>query len=127
MNLFGWKQIYAPRVLAWHDRQTTKSLSGGFTEFRKSRQQIPLNKRRLEWKNLRFTMIKNEYIINCLKDFFYIAKRELTMLAYLLIYEPAVLSEVSVVLKNIPKMLKKRNAIMRRAVAAPARMREWYE
>ncbi|KKR37324.1 MAG: hypothetical protein UT69_C0008G0053, partial [Candidatus Yanofskybacteria bacterium GW2011_GWE1_40_10] len=70
---------------------------------------------------------KNEYIINCLKDFFYIAKRELTMLAYLLIYEPAVLSEVSVVLKNIPKMLKKRNAIMRRAVAAPARMREWYE
>ncbi|KKR35933.1 MAG: Glycosyl transferase family protein, partial [Candidatus Yanofskybacteria bacterium GW2011_GWE1_40_10] len=54
MNLFGWKQIYAPRVLAWHDRQTTKSLSGGFTEFRKSRQQIPLNKRRLEWKNLRF-------------------------------------------------------------------------
>lgn len=127
MNLFGWKQVYAPRVLAWHDRQTTKSLSGGFSQFRESRQQIPLNKRRLEWRNIRFTMIKNEYIINCLKDFFYMAKRELAMLAYLLIYEPAVLVEVGTVLKNIPKMLKKRSAIMRRAVVTPIEIHRWYE
>ncbi|MEK7154024.1 MAG: glycosyltransferase, partial [Patescibacteria group bacterium] len=29
MRLFGWKQVFAPKVIAWHDRQTTKALAGG--------------------------------------------------------------------------------------------------
>ncbi len=64
MRVFGWKQIFVPDVIAWHDRQTTKNLRKTFGDFIKIRRQIPLKKRRLEWRNIRFTISKNDYTIN---------------------------------------------------------------
>jgi len=127
MNLFGWKQVFDPSVVAWHDRQTTKALRKNWTDFIKIRRQIPLRKRQLEWLNIRFTIIKNDYIINILKDLPRILKREITMTVYLAIFEPAVLLKIPVFLRLLPRMLKKRKEIMKRAVVKSEDIRRWFE
>ncbi len=125
MRVFGWKQIFVPEMIAWHDRQTTKNLRKTFADFLKTRRQLPLRKRRLEWRNIRFTIIKNDYIINILKDLPFILKREVMMLGYLVIFEPKVFGEVPTFLKLLPKILLKRKQIMKRRVAGPEEIRKW--
>ncbi|MEK9157626.1 MAG: glycosyltransferase family 2 protein [Patescibacteria group bacterium] len=115
LNLAGWEQHYVPSVIAWHDRQTTKRTSSSFTDFVKLRRTIPLRKRRLEWRNIRCTIIKNDYIINILKDLPQILVREVAMTAYLLIFETAVLTQIFSLAKLLPKMLRKRRVILSRA------------
>ena len=127
MRVFGWKQLFVPHVIAWHDRQTTKNLRKTFTDFLKTRRRLSLQKRRLEWRNIRFTIIKNDYTINILKDLPYILKREIMMLGYLIIFEPKVLAEVPTLLRLLPKMLRKRKEIMKRRVANHREMRKWFE
>ncbi|KKR13414.1 MAG: Glycosyl transferase family 2 [Parcubacteria group bacterium GW2011_GWC1_39_29] len=126
MNMFGWKQIFVPDAIAWHDRKTTKSLSGGFSEFCNIRRQIPIAKRRLEFRNIRWAIIKNDYAINILKDMVYIVRRELLMLAYLFLFEPKVLIEIPMMLGKLPKILKKRKQVMRLAKTSPERIRTWF-
>lgn len=126
MNLFGWKQVFEPSVIARHDRQTTKKLHKGFSDFRAIRRTIPLRKRQLEWKNIRFTILKNDYIINILKDLPCILKREVSMFVYLLIFEPRVLAEISSFFRLTPRMLKKRSVIMKRAVRSPKDINKFF-
>ncbi len=126
MRVFGWKQLFVPSVVAWHDRQTTKNLRKTFADFLKIRSQVPLRKRRLEWRNIRFTIIKNDYTINILKDLPYILKREIMMLGYIVIFEPKVLGEVPTFLRLLPKILRKRAQVMKRRIASPEEMRKWF-
>ena len=127
MNLFSWKQVFVPSVVAWHDRQTTKKLRGNFRDFLAIRRTIPLRKRQLEWKNIRFTIIKNDYIINILKDLPYVVKREVMMLGYLIFFEPKVLLEIPSFLRLLPHMIGKRKEIMRKAKVNPVGIREYFK
>ena len=127
MNLFGWKQIFAPNVMAWHDRQTTKTLKKNYKDFIKIRKKIPIKKRGLDWKNSRFTIIKNDYIINVLKDLPWIFKRELMLFGYIAFFEPKVLLEIPVFLKMFPKMLGKRKEVMKKATVPPAQIHKWFQ
>jgi GT2 family glycosyltransferase len=112
LRLAGWSQRYEPSLIAWHDRQTTKQTSRSFKNFAAIRRAIPLRKRRLEWRNIRCTIIKNDYIINILKDIPYILIREIAMTGYLLIYEPQVFSELPKLIRLLPRMLRKRREIL---------------
>lgn len=128
MRLLGWKEIFAPTVIAWHDRQTTKSLKKSWLDyiFRvPMRRQIPIKKRRLDWRNMRFTYIKNDYIINIQKDLPWILTREISVLGYAVLFEPGVLKEVPNLIKFLPKMLRKRKEIMSKALISPKEIRKW--
>lgn len=130
MRLFGWKQIFAPNVIAYHDRSTTKgyskSLKNYFERVEKRRKIDPL-KRRLDWRNVRFTIIKNDYIINVLKDLPYILAREIGVLGYTILFEPEILFEIGNFMKYLPKMIKNRKTIMQQAKLSPDEMRKWFE
>ncbi|MBX4190378.1 glycosyltransferase family 2 protein [Candidatus Parcubacteria bacterium] len=126
LNLKGWKQVFDPAVIAWHDRQTTKRKRNGILDFYKIRREIPLHKRRLEWRNIRFTILKNDYIINILKDLGKILPREIAMTLYLLIFEPQVLAEIPTFLRLLPRMLKKRHLILSGAQLKPHEIHMWF-
>ena len=126
LNMAGWEQRYEPSVVAWHDRQTTKQTSGGLVNFIAIRRVIPLRKRRLEWRNIRCTIIKNDYIINILKDILYILPREIAMTLYLLIFETAVLAELPSLVRLLPRMLKKRKEIMKRTKVSPTQIHSYF-
>jgi GT2 family glycosyltransferase len=126
LQILGWDQIFIPSMIAWHDRQTTKRISGSKRDFIKMRREIPAKKRRLDWRNVRFTIIKNDYIINILRDLPYVLRRELSILGYMILFEPSVLLEIPVLIKNIPSLLKDRREIMKKAKRSAEEMRSWY-
>ena len=130
MRLFGWKNFLIPKAVMWHDRSTTKGLKKTWTDYFKRikiRQQIPIKKRRLDWRNTHFAIIKNDFRINLLKDLPYILKRELLVLGYTVLFEPQVLLEIPKLLKLIPEMLQKRKEIMKRAKIKPEEIRKWFK
>ena len=126
IRLFGWKEVFDPDVVAWHDRQTTKTLKKNRGDFIRLRRAIPIKKCGLDWRNTRWTVIKNDYIINILKDLPAILSREIQMAGYILLFEPAVLLEIPKFVVLLPKMLMRRRVIMKRATVKPAEMRKWF-
>ena len=128
MRLFGWKQVFAPNVVAWHARQTTKSVKKSWSDYITRvpvRKQIPIKKRRLDWRNTRWTLVKNDYMINILRDLPWIISREIAVLGYAVLFEPGVLKEIQTFFKYLPEMIQKRKEIMRRTVATPKEIRRW--
>lgn len=125
MTLLGHRQIFAPDVIAWHDRSTTKGTAAtpviGQLSRLVVRHAIPLKKRRLDWSNVRFTIIKNEYILNFLRDLPYIVVREIATLGYTILFEPRALWEAGRFLRLLPTMLRRRRRVMARA-QVPARV-----
>jgi len=130
MNLIGYRQVFVPAAVAWHDRSTTKGAARtpvlGQLRRRAIRSQIPLMKRRLDWSNVRFTIIKNDYIINILRDLPWIAVRELATFAYTVLFEPAVLREAGRFFSLLPRMLRRRHQVMRMAVVPSAVIHRWF-
>jgi len=129
MRILGWKEIFAPDVIAWHDRQTTKTLKKTWSDYFKRvpvRRQIPIKKRRLDWRNTRWTFVKNDYIINILKDLPWVVFREIAVLGYAILFEPGILKEIPVFFKYLPKMLRKRKEIMKKATVSPKEIRRWF-
>ena len=126
MRLFGWKEVFDPEVIAWHDRQTAKTLNKNFSDLVKIRRAVPIKKRGLDWRNTRWTILKNDYIINILRDLPSILKREVLMAGYIILFEPAVLLEIPKFLLFLPRMLARRKEIMKRATAKPAEIRKWF-
>lgn len=127
MRLLGWSSWYEPSVVAWHDRQTTHKLSGNYREFIKERKEIPALKRMLDLRNQRLTFIKNDFWVNILLNAPWFLKRELFLFIYVLIWERTSLIAYLQILKLLPKMLKKRNLIMKRRVVKARDMRKWFK
>jgi GT2 family glycosyltransferase len=125
MRLFGWKQFFAPKAVAWHDRQTTKALAGGWREFIKIRKTVPAFKRRLDWRNTTLAIIKNDFTVNFLHDLPFIFWRQLRLWGYFLLFEPFMFPEIFRVAKSLPKMLKRRGEIMKKARVPAGEMRKW--
>ena len=128
LRLFGWKQIYVPTVIAYHDRKTTKALAGGnWREFIKIRKTIPMFKRRLDWRNTTLAVIKNDFAVNFLRDLPFIFWRQLRLWGYFLLFETSMILEIFRVAKMLPKMLKRRGEIMGKARVSAKEMRDWFE
>ena len=128
MGLFGWKQVFAPAAIAYHDRQTTKALAGGgWREFIKLRKRVPMFKRRLDWRNTTLAVIKNDFAVNFLRDLPFIFWRQLRLWGYFLLFETSMILEIFRVAKALPKMLKRRSEIMRKARVSAKEMRDWFE
>ena len=127
MRLFGWKQVYAPLAVAWHDRKTTKQLAdGSWKNFIKIRKTVPLFKRQLDWRNTIFTIIKNDLTANFLKDLPYILWRQIKLWGYFLFFETSMFFEIFRVAKMLPKMLKRRSEIMQKRKVSAKEMAKWF-
>jgi len=125
IRLFGWKEVFAPKVIAYHDRQTTKALGGGWQRFMKIRKTVPMFKRQLDWRNTTLAIIKNDFALNFICDLPWILWRQLRLWGYFLLFEPTMILEIFGVAKLLPKMLKRRSEIMMRAKVSAREMRKW--
>lgn len=126
MRLMGWGSWYDPSVIAWHDRQTTHKLSGGYKEFIRQRRAVPDFKRKLDLQNQRLSFIKNGFWVNMVVYAPWFLKRELFLFVYVLIWERSSLAAYWNILKMAPKMLKKRSRIMKKKKISAKDMRKWF-
>jgi len=127
MRILGWKSYFSPKILAWHDRQTTKRLKKNKKDFIQLRRGVTSKKKMLDWRNQRLAMVKNEYSCKFLKDFPYFFIREVQLLIYFLFFEQSSLFGIFGFLKLLPKMLKKRNWIMKRKKMSPKEIEKWFQ
>lgn len=127
LRLFGWKSFFAPDVIAYHDRSTTKRLSKGRWDFIKMRRELPALKKRLDWQNTQLTFLKNDICANVVKDFFPFFKRQFSLFIYFLIFEQSTLLAIPKILLMLPRMLKKRRYIMKNKKASAEEMGRWFK
>lgn len=129
MTLLGWRQVLVPGARGWHDRSTTKETGRGILgrlRRRHVRGAIAPEKRRLDWANLRFTIIKNDHILNVLRDLPWILGWEALVQGYLLLCEPRTLGAWGRFLRLTPLMLRRRRTVMRRARLTADQMHRFF-
>lgn len=120
----GWKSIYNPKAILWHDRTSSKSISGGWKEFRKTRKSQSLWMRKISWRNMWLAFIKNLPFSSFFKIPF--LKRQIKFSFYLFFFEPMVLLAKFQIIKLLPKMIKKRRIIMDFRKIDNAEMVKWF-
>lgn len=126
LRLLGWKNYYNYKMVCCHDRQTTKRLSAGRLDFIRQRKQISSLKRKLDFRNMFLTLLKNDFFLLFLGDFWYILWREVQFCLYVLFFEWTTISAYSEILKLTPKMFKKRKEIMRKKKAGIKEIKKWF-
>lgn len=113
-QLFGWKCLYYPHIVAYHGRGTgiydRETIFGTL----KYRDKLSKFQKYHAYKNQRLMQLKNETLEGFLKDFVWIIGKEILHFAYMLFREPFLFKSLLVAIGQIPKMLKKRKEIMRR-------------
>jgi GT2 family glycosyltransferase len=127
LALFGWRQVFAPAAVGWHDRSTTHTgASGPVSRLRRvpQRRSIPLEKRILGWTNMRFAIVKNDRTSDLLRDLPWILAHEILVLGYMLAFEPGALTGLKRFARLLPSMLRRRRAVQARARAD---LRAWID
>lgn len=127
MHLLGWKNYFAPEVIAWHERQTTKRLSKGRWDFIRQRKTLPKKKRMLDWANTRLTFVKNDLGLLVWPDIAKFLNREVQLFIYILIFEPyTIIVGLPRFIRYLPRAIKKRREIMRRKKTSVKEIKKWY-
>lgn len=113
MNLLGWKCVYVPAAVATHGRgwKTT------------SRKDVPKSVRRHSFKNHYLTILKNDDPVNMLIHLPWVAFYDLKLFVYALLREPFLFGAIRDIIKLMPKMSDRRDAVMVRRKVGPAAMR----
>lgn len=126
LRLFGWKNYYNHRMICYHDRKTTKRLSSTALDFIKQRKEIPPLKKKLDFRNLHLTLLKNDFFLHFLKDFWYIFWREFRLYFYILFFERSTLPAFCEILKLSSRIFKKRKEIMVKEKVSPQDIEKWF-
>jgi GT2 family glycosyltransferase len=119
LSLYGHRQVFLPTAVAWHDRSTTKGTAQTLSDHVdriSPRARIPVMKRRLDYVNVRTTILKNDLFINLILDAPWIIAREIATILYMILLEPQVLPAIFQFFRRIPSTLAKRQKVLRHAV-----------
>lgn len=111
LNRAGFRNIYAPRGVAYHGRTAGQSKGGYFHlwHFISHHKKVPPMIRQLNYKNHILMYLKNARFI--LHPAFIM--REIAMLGYVLVFEPSTLKVVPQLFRQLPGILKKRGSFKR--------------
>lgn len=125
LRLYGWKAIYAPSVLAYHERGAGESASKKSLEILRERKSISLFAKKISFKNQRLMQIKNEILSSYIKDFPLIFWKEIRSWGYVILFERKILKCIPDLLKQMPKAFRQRKVIMRNRRVGAREMRKW--
>lgn len=126
LRLYGWKAVYAPNVVAYHERGAGESASRKSWEILKERKKISLFSKRLSFKNQRLMQIKNEILSLYFKDLPWIFWKEVRAWGYVLLFEPKILTGLKQFFRQTPKAWRQRKIIMKKRRASAKAMARWF-
>lgn len=127
LHLLGWTNFFAPQVIAWHERQTTKRLSKSKWDFIRQRKTLPNRKKMYDWVNTHLTFVKNDIGLLIWPDIAKFLSREIQLFIYILFFEPyTTIIGFPRFIKYLPRAIKKRREIMKRRKISVGEMKRWY-
>lgn len=112
LNRAGLLNVYVPEAVAYHGRAAGSS-RGGYLKvwnFIKHHKQLSPVVRQLNYKNHILMYIKNAP----LRWLPFFIVREIAMLGYILLFEISTLKVIPLLLRQVPRILKKRAAVLHR-------------
>lgn len=122
----GWQCVFAPSIIAWHDRFSSKRLKKNWLDFVKLRRSQSFFAKKLNWRNQWFLFIKNQSFINFVLFLPWFLWRQTQLFLYLMLFEPKILMVIPYILRLSSKMLKKRRLILKTRKVSDREMRKWF-
>lgn len=126
LRLYGWKSVYAPSVVAYHERGAGESASKKSLEIIRERKKISLFAKTISFKNQRLMQIKNELLSLYFKHFPRIFWKEVRAWSYIILFEPKILKIIPKLIKQIPKAIKQRRIIMNKKKISVQEIARWF-
>ncbi len=128
LRLAGYECIYVPDAVVYHQRAIGQSKNGYRRplEFIKHHRQFPVRILRWNWRNQLFCIFKNDCGWNLVRDAPFIVGRQMMMLGYIALFEPRTLGAIPQILRDLPKMIRKRKLIQGMRVASTAQIGKWF-
>lgn len=126
LRLRGWAALYVPRAVAYHYRAAYGRDQASFLEVIRGRRGRSKVVNFYSYRNHLLLLLKNDQLANALLDMPRVAWYELRKFLYVLIAEPSTLRAIPSYFRLLPRMLKKRGAIMRGATVKAKDMRKWF-
>lgn len=130
LRLAGWEVWFVPSAVGEHARTTrglgTRAYLAAISEFHRNEQAKSPLVRLHATKNQWLMLTKNEDRQNLLCDLPFILGREIGVLVYNAIFEPATLRCVREYVRLFRPTMRKRRLIKQRQVLRPAEMRRWF-
>jgi GT2 family glycosyltransferase len=123
--LFGWKSFYLPVAVGYHGRGTGVLKRFTHWEVYKNRSKLNRFQKYYSFKNQRLMQVKNEMGMNVLQDFFPIVFKETLIFFYLIFREPYLFKSWFTMWKQMPRILKKRQWIMKNKRVDWRDMKKW--
>lgn len=126
--LYGWRCLYLPTAIAFHDRTAGDSAATNYLNILKERLKINKTAKYYSFKNQRLLQIKNEFFVLLAKHIFWWLPKEIGMWIWVLCFEqPYVLKSTFVLFKQIPKAIRKRMIIMKNKKNSAKDMEKWFQ
>ena len=124
--LFGWKNLYYPKAIAYHGRGTGVIRRFTNKEVVENRKNLSKFQKKYSFRNQLLMEVKNELLGNFFKDFFKIVGKKFLMFGYITIFEPYLWGSFYGFLKLLPSTLKKRAEIMKRKKSSSKQMSKYF-
>jgi len=126
MRLYGWKAVYQPKSIAWHDRTAGDSATTNYFGIIRERLKISKFAKYLAFKNQRLMQIKNEQIWLLLKHLPWFLPKEIASWFYVLLFERYTWRAIKDLFRQIPRAWQKRKMIMAKKRVGVGEMGKWF-
>ncbi|MDD5626553.1 MAG: glycosyltransferase family 2 protein [Patescibacteria group bacterium] len=127
MNLYGWKCVYAPRAIAYHERGTGLGEQAKGKDFLREKKKHSFRAKYFSFKNHSLMLVKNDFLRHYLLDSPFILWYELKRWGYVLLREPRLFGSFLKLVKQLPHAFKKRRAIMANRRVKAREVRSFFE
>lgn len=126
LRIAGWEAYVVPTAVAYHDRSAAgpRELSDAAASENRKNKSALANYH--SYKNHLFTLIKNEFCANYLRDWPWIEWYEWKKFLYLLLLEFRTWRAWGEILRRLPSMLRKRRQVQRMRAVAAHELRPWW-
>lgn len=125
--LYGWKNLYYPKAVAYHGRGTGVQRRFFNKEILANRSKLSKFQKKHSFRNQYLMEAKNELWSNFFKDFLHIIFKKLAIFAYITFREPYLWGSYFEYLRKLPRALKKRKEIMKKRRISAKEMGKWFK
>lgn len=126
MRLHGWKIVYQPKSIAWHDRSSGENASINYFAIIRERIKIGKFAKYLAFKNQRLMQIKNEQFWILAKHLPWFLIKEVSSWFYVLLFERFTWKAIKDLFKQAPQAWQKRKTIMAHKKVSAREMSKWF-
>jgi len=125
LNLAGWKSVYAPEMIAYHERGTGVSEKNK-QSLRASKKKHSFRAKYFSFKNQSLMLAKNDFLRYYLLDLPWVFCYEIKRWGYVLFCEPRLFRSLITLIQQLPRALRKRRVIMEKRRVKAGEIRKFF-